>query len=210
MKFASSIKSFLSFVSRRCSRRSSGADFIHPTFEDTSPKFRPNKTSQDKNTYFLSRSQQDELRRQVALSAAVSLSRSRSQSNPVALIAPVSKRHRSTSIDFPSFSSPKSSPICLTDSPGPQRNHEALVSRTTSSTITSHSQCTSIKLETETQILCCDKCDGKHETDDCPHYKKKREVHLDGQKNGWKLCGESSNLPGKIKGQDKIGQNTIE
>jgi hypothetical protein len=44
--------------------------------------------------------------------------------------------------------------------------------------------------------LCCDKCDGKHETDDCPHYKKKREGHIDAQKNGWKLVGGSSNLPG--------------
>jgi hypothetical protein len=46
--------------------------------------------------------------------------------------------------------------------------------------------------------LCCDKCDGKHDTDSCPHYKKKRESHLDGQRNGWKLVGGSSNLPGKF------------
>jgi hypothetical protein len=45
---------------------------------------------------------------------------------------------------------------------------------------------------------CCDKCDGKHETDDCPHYKKKREGHIDAQKNGWKLVGGSSNLPGLL------------
>ena len=45
-------------------------------------------------------------------------------------------------------------------------------------------------------VLCCDKCDGKHETDDCPYYKKKREGHIDAQKNGWKLVGGSSNLPG--------------
>lgn len=44
--------------------------------------------------------------------------------------------------------------------------------------------------------LCCDKCDAKHDTDDCPHYKKKREGHIDAQKNGWKLVGGSSNLPG--------------
>ena len=44
--------------------------------------------------------------------------------------------------------------------------------------------------------LCCDKCDGKHETEECPHYKKKREGHIDAQKNGWKLVGGSSNLPG--------------
>ena len=27
------------------------------------------------------------------------------------------------------------------------------------------------------KVLCCDKCDGKHETDDCPYYKKKRDDH---------------------------------
>ena len=46
-------------------------------------------------------------------------------------------------------------------------------------------------------VLCCDKCDAGHETDDCPYYKKQREIHLDGQKNGWKLVGGSSNLPGR-------------
>jgi CCR4-NOT transcriptional regulation complex NOT5 subunit len=30
--------------------------------------------------------------------------------------------------------------------------------------------------------LCCDKCDGKHLTDDCPYYRKKREDHPDAQK----------------------------
>lgn len=47
-------------------------------------------------------------------------------------------------------------------------------------------------------VLCCDKCDGRHETEYCPHYKKKREGHIDAQKNGWKLVGGSSNLPGKL------------
>ena len=45
-------------------------------------------------------------------------------------------------------------------------------------------------------VLCCDKCDGRHETVICPHYKKKREGHIDAQKNGWKLVGGSSPLPG--------------
>jgi hypothetical protein len=44
--------------------------------------------------------------------------------------------------------------------------------------------------------LCCDKCDGEHQTSVCPHYKKTRDVHIDAQKNGWKLLGLSSNLPG--------------
>lgn len=46
------------------------------------------------------------------------------------------------------------------------------------------------------KVLCCDRCDGKHETDSCPHYKKIRDGHIDAQKNGWKLLGNSSNLPG--------------
>ena len=53
--------------------------------------------------------------------------------------------------------------------------------------------------EVKSCVLCCDKCDGKHETDDCPHYKKKREVHIDAQKNGWKLVGGSSTLPGEFE-----------
>jgi hypothetical protein len=60
-------------------------------------------------------------------------------------------------------------------------------------------QSSSVSLKKVNAIaLCCDKCDGKHDTDSCPHYKKKRESHLDGQKNGWKLVGGSSNLPGKF------------
>ncbi|RYH19825.1 hypothetical protein EON65_25475 [archaeon] len=41
---------------------------------------------------------------------------------------------------------------------------------------------------------CCDKCDGKHETDNCPHYKKKREDHPDAQRR--KPIGGTSSLPG--------------
>jgi hypothetical protein len=43
--------------------------------------------------------------------------------------------------------------------------------------------------------LCCDKCDGKHLTEDCPHYKKKREAHPDAQKSFYKKLGGSSTLP---------------
>lgn len=45
--------------------------------------------------------------------------------------------------------------------------------------------------------LCCDKCDGKHETDACPHYKKSRENHPDAQRNS-KHLGGSSILPGAL------------
>mmetsp|Transcript_28748 Transcript_28748/g.27539 ORF Transcript_28748/g.27539 Transcript_28748/m.27539 type:complete len:368 (+) Transcript_28748:205-1308(+) len=52
--------------------------------------------------------------------------------------------------------------------------------------------------------LCCDKCDGRHETSVCPYYKKIRDVHIDAQKNGWKLLGHSSNLPGALLRTAKI------
>jgi hypothetical protein len=71
------------------------------------------------------------------------------------------------------------------------------VGRTASSSKSAgHSQASSAKVEDT--VLCCDKCDARHETEDCPYYKKKREIHLDGQKNGWKLVGGSSNLPGRL------------
>ena len=47
-------------------------------------------------------------------------------------------------------------------------------------------------------VLCCDKCDGKHETDNCPYYKKARDDHIDAAKNGWKLVGGTSSLPGAV------------
>ena len=46
--------------------------------------------------------------------------------------------------------------------------------------------------------LCCDKCDGKHETSQCPYFKKDREDHPDAQKNAYKKIGGVSNLPGSI------------
>jgi hypothetical protein len=45
--------------------------------------------------------------------------------------------------------------------------------------------------------LCCDKCDGKHETIQCPYYKTKRGSHPDEQKNFYKKLGGVSNLPGQ-------------
>jgi hypothetical protein len=44
----------------------------------------------------------------------------------------------------------------------------------------------------------CDKCDGKHETSDCPYYRKDREKHPDAQKNADKKLGGTSKLPGAI------------
>jgi hypothetical protein len=44
----------------------------------------------------------------------------------------------------------------------------------------------------------CDKCDGKHETSDCPHYPKAREKHPDAQKSFYKKLGGTSKLPGAV------------
>ena len=52
--------------------------------------------------------------------------------------------------------------------------------------------------------LCCDKCDGKHETDDCPYYKKKREDHPDAQRNGTHKLGGTSLLPGGLIMRAKV------
>lgn len=44
--------------------------------------------------------------------------------------------------------------------------------------------------------LVCDKCDGKHLTEECPYYKKPRDDHPDAQKN--KRIGSTSKLPGNL------------
>lgn len=44
----------------------------------------------------------------------------------------------------------------------------------------------------------CDKCDGKHETSECPYYRKDRDNHPDAQKNFYKKLGGTSTLPGAI------------
>ncbi len=53
-----------------------------------------------------------------------------------------------------------------------------------------------------TTVLCCDKCDGKHETSNCPYYKKKRDDHPDAQKN--KQIGGTSPLPGSVLKNAKV------
>ena len=55
-----------------------------------------------------------------------------------------------------------------------------------------------MKETSTTQKLCCDKCDGKHETDKCPYFKKDREDHPDARKNAYKNLGGVSNLPGSV------------
>jgi hypothetical protein len=47
-------------------------------------------------------------------------------------------------------------------------------------------------------VLCCDKCDGKHETNNCPYFPKARDVHPDAQKSFYKKMGGTSLLPGAL------------
>lgn len=79
-----------------------------------------------------------------------------------------------------------------------------------STTTTNSSSSTNITVATATttnavkKVLCCDKCDGKHETDDCPYYKKKREDHPDAQRNSNHKMGGLSLLPGSTIMRAKV------
>jgi hypothetical protein len=53
-------------------------------------------------------------------------------------------------------------------------------------------------------VLCCDKCDGNHDTHSCPHFSKVRDSHPDGQKNFYKKLGGESSLPGSILRTAKV------
>mmetsp|Transcript_21002 Transcript_21002/g.30093 ORF Transcript_21002/g.30093 Transcript_21002/m.30093 type:complete len:289 (+) Transcript_21002:657-1523(+) len=57
-------------------------------------------------------------------------------------------------------------------------------------------QQTNTSKSTTNKPLCCDKCDGKHLTDDCPYYKKKRDDHPDAQRGSKQKLGGFSLLPG--------------
>jgi hypothetical protein len=49
--------------------------------------------------------------------------------------------------------------------------------------------------EKSSKVLCCDACDGKHETENCPYFKKKREKHRDAQKGkGPSIGGSGGNF----------------
>jgi hypothetical protein len=52
--------------------------------------------------------------------------------------------------------------------------------------------------------LCCDKCDGKHETEQCPYYKKRRDDHPDAQKGSRQKLGGFSLLPGSTIMRAKV------
>jgi len=68
---------------------------------------------------------------------------------------------------------------------------------TTISSYSSTSSSSSSEATKKSGKLCCDKCDGAHETNRCPHYKTKRGSHPDEQKNFYKKLGGVSKLPGQ-------------
>lgn len=72
---------------------------------------------------------------------------------------------------------------------------------TPASSFNSNSNCSNSSTSTNSGSsggkLCCDKCDGAHETDRCPYYKSKRGSHPDEQKNFYKKLGGTSTLPGQ-------------
>ncbi|KAK3236700.1 hypothetical protein CYMTET_53176 [Cymbomonas tetramitiformis] len=60
---------------------------------------------------------------------------------------------------------------------------------------TSQSAAAAVSTAAPTGKLCCDKCDGPHETDLCPIYKKPREDHPDAQKGkGPSMGGDGGNF----------------
>jgi hypothetical protein len=67
---------------------------------------------------------------------------------------------------------------------------------------------TEVLKSTSNKSICCDKCDSKkHDTDNCPHYKKNRDVHPDAQKNFYGKLGGKSSLPnGTIRNAKVVRQ----
>lgn len=181
---------FFSFADWNCVGHSVREDFIHPSFAAQSPQFTSNPQQLSKH----------ELHRCSSVNA-----RSPTQSEST------EEEDSSKTKEIPSgddiSSTQKSNRISAFFSKIPFKKgysddfenrspvvNSVVVKATSSSKSAGQSHPSSAKVEDS--VLCCDKCDARHETDDCPYYKKKREIHLDGQKNGWKLVGGSSNLPG--------------
>ena len=68
-------------------------------------------------------------------------------------------------------------------------------SSSSSSSFFSSSPCTSSRKSipsSSASKLCCDKCDGNHETERCPYYRKKRGTHPDEKKGKGKGLGAGS------------------
>ena len=188
-------KNYFGFTAWRCGSNSIEEDFVHPTHFVTSSKVKSEVSLELQN--------QDELRKQAIATdlrnpSQGTLSRDRevlhgSEYTESGKTSPTKEKSSSTlahQAPYEKFNSQKLIPTLKTR--GDSRK-SAVSPKTRSNARPESLQ------KVKAITLCCDKCDGKHETDSCPHYKMKREVHLDGQKNGWKLVGGSSNLPGKYR-----------
>jgi hypothetical protein len=205
--FHATIKNLLHYMTKwRFVRTSSSSeDYIHPSLTVQTPP--PVSQRNPKSTFFLSRNQQDELKRQNSDRTSCK-SKAENHEN--------GRKFKGTSIS-PTRSQKNDNDFNFNDSANVSHLTPCIDQKEKSTSKTDRSSSTSISskstgvsksnIKTELtskkavlKVLCCDKCDGKHETDDCPHFKKKRDVHIDAQKNGWKLVGGSSNLPGKIVG----------
>ena len=68
-------------------------------------------------------------------------------------------------------------------------------SKSSISSVSKSSNSTSSVNSDSKSKLCCDRCDGKHETKDCPYYRKARDKHPDAQRRT-KINGHISTLPG--------------
>ena len=172
---------FSAFLNWRCASNSLEDDFIHPTL------ISPSSTVQSEISCI---SQNDQSRRQDdAMNQFRFSGHHNGDRSPPKPSLKADSRNSGSQSHFTENSHKQEKSIS---------NATLRMGKTVSSS-KNFSQTNSVSLKKVNVIaLCCDKCDGKHDTDSCPHYKKKRESHLDGQKNGWKLVGGSSNLPGKF------------
>jgi len=74
------------------------------------------------------------------------------------------------------------------------KNSTSSVGKSSTSSLGKNSTNSSTVSNDSKSKLCCDRCDGKHDTKDCPYYRKARDNHPDAQKR--KNNGYISTLPG--------------
>lgn len=189
----STVRCFFSFSSWRCGSNSIGEDFVHPTHFVSSSKVQSEISLESQN--------QDELRKQATATGSKTPTQGDSTGVREVYLGSddIASGNTSPTKEKTSGTSPYQAPYeTFADQKVASTSNVRGDIRKTAASPKTRSKARPESLQKVQAItLCCDKCDGKHETDHCPHYKKKREVHLDGQKNGWKLVGGSSNLPGK-------------
>jgi hypothetical protein len=215
LKFPSMKKLLGYFTRGRNNRTSIGEDFVHPTLKVMTPSTK----NVESCTYFLTRSQQDEVRKQSSADDNWNENKERLEGAGLrggsykAPMLELDGTYDNTARTESSSGGRDSRNIV----PTPREEKELDYSQISSVSHLQHKHQISLRSEKKVSasvssrkekekgkengvvkvaVLCCDKCDGKHETDQCPYYKEKREVHKDAQKNGWKLVGGSSTLPG--------------